>query len=41
MVWKNLETLAEKHEQWMAHRAPEALVSLRQRLVTSASKKSD
>ena len=29
MVWKNLETLAEKYEQWMAKRAPEALDSMR------------
>jgi hypothetical protein len=41
MVWKNLETLAEKYEQWMAKRAPEALDSLRQRLAGSAPKKPD
>ena len=39
MVWKNLETLAEKYEGWMAKRAPEALESLRQRLAASAPKK--
>jgi hypothetical protein len=39
MVWKNLETLAEKYEQWMAKRAPEALESLRKRLAGSAPKK--
>jgi len=41
MVWKNLETLAEKYEQWMAKRAPEALDSVRQRLAGSAPKKTD
>ena len=41
LVWKNLETLAEKYEQWMAKRAPEALDALRQRLAGSASKKPD
>ena len=41
MVWKNLETLAEKYEEWMAKRAPEALESLRQRLAGSAPKKPD
>jgi hypothetical protein len=39
MIWKNLETLVEKYEQWMAKRAPEALDSLRQRLATFAPKK--
>ena len=39
MVWKNLETLAEKYEQWMAKRAPEALDSLRARLAGAASPK--
>jgi hypothetical protein len=39
MSWKNLETLAEKYEQWMAKRAPEALESLRQRLAGGAPKK--
>ncbi len=38
-VWKNLETLSEKYEQWMAKRAPEALDSLRQRLRGSTGKK--
>jgi hypothetical protein len=31
-LWKNLETLAEKYEQWMSKRAPEALDSQRKRL---------
>jgi hypothetical protein len=39
MVWKNLETLAGKYEEWMAKRAPDALESLRQRLAGSAPKK--
>jgi hypothetical protein len=39
IVWKNLETLAEKYEHWMAKRAPEALECLRQRLASSAPKK--
>jgi len=39
MVFKNLETLAEKYEQWMAKRAPEALDSLRQRLAAPPPKK--
>ncbi len=39
MAWKNLETLAEKYEEWMAKRAPEALDSLRQRLAGPAPKK--
>ena len=39
MVYKNLETLAEKYEQWMAKRAPEALESLRARLAGGAPKK--
>lgn len=30
--WKNLETLSEKYEQWMAGRAPDALEALRKRL---------
>jgi hypothetical protein len=29
LVWKNLETLARKYEQWMATRAPEALDEIR------------
>jgi hypothetical protein len=41
LVWKNLETLAEKYEQWMAKRAPEALDSVRQRLAGSAPRKAD
>lgn len=40
LAWKNLETLAEKYEQWMAKRAPEALDALRQRLSAPAPKKS-
>ncbi|MFZ0963817.1 MAG: hypothetical protein WAO35_23370 [Terriglobia bacterium] len=39
LSWKNLETLAEKYEHWMAKRAPEALESLRQRLAGGAPKK--
>jgi hypothetical protein len=31
-VWKNLETLSEKYERWMATRAPEALALFRERL---------
>ena len=41
MAWKNLETLAEKYEQWMAKRAPEALDAMRERMAGSAPKKSD
>lgn len=40
LTWKNLETLAEKYERWMAARAPEALDALRQRLAAPAPKKS-
>jgi hypothetical protein len=32
LLWKNLETLASRYEQWMAGRAPEALDAFRQRL---------
>ena len=32
IVWKNLETLAHKYEQWIAARAPEALEVQRKRL---------
>ena len=39
-TWKNLETLAEKYEQWMAKRAPEALASMRERLAGTGPKKS-
>lgn len=39
LVWKNLETLAEKYEQWMAKRAPEALEALRARLAGASAKK--
>ena len=38
LAWKNLETLAEKYEQWMAKRAPEALDASRQRIKDVASK---
>ena len=41
MAWKNLETLAEKYELWMAKRAPEALESLRKRLAGGAPKKAE
>jgi len=40
-TWMNLEALAEKYEQWMAKRAPEALNALRQRLSGSAPKKAE
>jgi hypothetical protein len=30
--WKQLETLSEKYEKWMAGRAPDALEALRKRL---------
>ena len=32
LVWKNLETLARRYEQWIATRAPEALEVVRKRL---------
>jgi len=32
LVWKNLESLARKYEQWMATRAPEALEVQRKRM---------
>jgi hypothetical protein len=32
LYWKNLETLSEKYEKWMAGRAPDALEALRKRL---------
>ena len=32
LMWKNLETLAHKYEEWMAARAPEALETIRARL---------
>jgi hypothetical protein len=38
-TWKNLETLAQRYEEWMAKRAPEALDSLRQRIAALAPKK--
>jgi hypothetical protein len=37
--WKNLETLSEKYEKWMAGRAPDALEALRKRLVERAPAK--
>ena len=40
-TWKNLETLAEKFEHWMAKRAPEALAALRQRLAAAAPRKAE
>jgi hypothetical protein len=39
--WKQLETLSEKYEKWMAGRAPEALESLRKRLMERAAPKKD
>ena len=39
MVYKNLETLAGKYEEWMAKRAPEALASLHERLSGGAPPK--
>ena len=39
LMWKNLETLAEKFEKHMARQAPEALEALRQRLAEAAKKK--
>jgi hypothetical protein len=39
LLWKNLETLAEKFEKYMARQAPEALTALRQRLAEAAKKK--
>ena len=38
LLWKNLETLAEKYEQWMAKRAPQALEALRRRLLEAAKR---
>jgi hypothetical protein len=39
LVWKNLETLATKYEQWIAKQAPEALDTLRKRFqIATASK---
>jgi len=32
LIWKNLETLARKYEDWMAARAPSALEAIRARL---------
>jgi hypothetical protein len=37
-VWKNLETLSEKYEKWMATRAPEAVALFRQRLTQAHPK---
>jgi len=39
LLWKNLESLAEKYEQWMGKRAPQALEARRQRLQEAATKK--
>ena len=39
LYWKNLETLSEKYEKWMAGRAPEALEALRKRLADRAPAK--
>lgn len=39
LMWKNLETLAEKFEKWMARQAPEALEAFRQRLAEGFKKK--
>jgi hypothetical protein len=39
--WKQLETLCEKYEKWMAGRAPEALESLRARLLQRPTSKSE
>lgn len=39
--WKQLETLSEKYEKWMAGRAPEALESLRKRLFARTPPKQD
>jgi hypothetical protein len=39
MAWKNLETLADSYEKWMAKRAPEALASMRERLAGAGSQK--
>jgi len=33
LAWKNLETLADKFEKWMATQAPEALDALRARVL--------
>ena len=35
LAWKNLETLADKFEKWMATQAPEALDALRARVLKS------
>lgn len=39
LMWKNVETLAGKYDQWMAKRAPEALEFLRQRVVETPAQK--
>jgi len=38
LVWKNLETLAQKYEEWMASRAPQALEAIRARMRAAAKK---
>jgi hypothetical protein len=37
LMWNNLQTLAAKYEQWMTKRAPEALESLRRRVVEAST----
>lgn len=37
--WKNLETVSEKFEKWMAGRAPQALETLRKLALESAPRK--
>jgi hypothetical protein len=39
LYWKNLESLCEKFEKWMAQRAPEALATLRKLIVDPPAKK--
>jgi len=39
LLWKNLESLTEKYEQWMGKRAPQALEARRRRLQEAAAKK--
>jgi hypothetical protein len=38
LLWKNLETLALKYEEWVAARAPEALDAVRKRMAAPAKK---
>ncbi len=37
--WKQLETLADRYEKWMAGRAPEALETLRKRILARSAPK--